>query len=123
MSDATNRAIVETWADATVNHDCDTVRRSSHPDYLMDWPQTGERIRGVEASIALDVGYPGGAPDAKQIRLSGTDDRWVLDAFQRPIASPVPVRSGSPRLASDTPPARSGRWSPSWSSWTVVSAT
>ena len=84
MSDATNRALVEAWADATVNHDYDVVRRLAHPDFLMDWPQTGERIRGIEAVIGLEVGYPGGVPDSKQIRISGTDDRWVLDAFQRP---------------------------------------
>lgn len=84
MSDARNRALVDAWAEANTRHDDDALRRLAHPDYILDWPQTGERIRGIDPALAIDAAYPGGLPDAGVVRLSGSEDRWVVDASLTP---------------------------------------
>ena len=84
MSDATNRAVVSAWGQANQDRDHDGMRRLAHPEYIRDWPQTGERMRGIEAAIAIDEVYPGGTPDSEVTRLTGPEDRWVVDASLAP---------------------------------------
>lgn len=84
MGEDTNRAVAEAWGRAEAQQDLGAVRHLAHPDYVLDWPQTGERIRGIDAAIGLDVDYPGGLPAAEITRISGSEDRWVVDATMLP---------------------------------------
>jgi hypothetical protein len=52
-----------------------------HPDAVAEWPQTGERIRGVANMRAIDTNYPGGLPKGGVHRTLGTGDRYVLDGM------------------------------------------
>jgi SnoaL-like domain len=49
-------------------------------DYVGEYPQSGEKIRGAKNARAILEGYPGGLPeeslDTKSARIAATD-RWV----------------------------------------------
>jgi len=79
MGEIDHRAIVEAFTTANVTRDYDAFRRLCHPDFVLEWPATGEIMRGIEAAIAVDRAYPG-LPDIEVRRLTGAEDRWVLDA-------------------------------------------
>lgn len=83
MSGDPNRDIIEAWSRASSTGDHDTVRRLAHPDYVLEWPATGERMRGVEAAIAVDDAYPG-LPAVEVRRVVGAEERWVVDALFTP---------------------------------------
>jgi hypothetical protein len=80
----TNHDIAEAWGTANQARDEAGMRRLAHPDYVCDWPQTGERIHGIDAFIEIDRRYPGGLPDTGIKRLSGSEDRFVLDNLMVP---------------------------------------
>jgi ketosteroid isomerase-like protein len=40
--------------------DWDAVAAQIHPDAVVDWPNTGERMRGRENYLAVQRGYPEG---------------------------------------------------------------
>ena len=84
MATPTNHEIAEAWGQANEARDEDAMRKLAHPDYVCDWPQTGERIRGIEAFIEIDRRYPGGLPDTARKRVSGTEDRFVMDNLMVP---------------------------------------
>ena len=53
-----------------------------HPDFVGDYPQSGERFRGVKAMRAQLEHYPGGlrrdrAADAKT-KVVGVEERWAI---------------------------------------------
>ncbi|MEV3993630.1 nuclear transport factor 2 family protein [Streptomyces sp. NPDC049837] len=49
-----------------------------HPDYVMEMPQSGERIRGREAMRRMQEEYP--APPTIQVhRVTGSGPVWVLE--------------------------------------------
>jgi hypothetical protein len=83
MSDDPNRAIIEAWARASADDDRDTLRRLAHPEYVLVWPATGERMRGIDAAIAVDDAHPG-LPTVELRRVVGAEERWVMDAMFTP---------------------------------------
>jgi len=52
------RAIVERFWSAMAANDFAAAGDLLHDDYLLDWPQSGERIRGRENFVALNRHYP-----------------------------------------------------------------
>ena len=58
-----------------------------HDDYVLDWPQSGERIRGRANFVAVNANYP--APGRWRITL----DRLVAEGDQ--AASQVTVTDGA----------------------------
>jgi ketosteroid isomerase-like protein len=50
-----------------------------HPDYVMEMPQSGERIRGREAMRAFQEAYPN-PPTIQPRRVVGSGDVWVIEA-------------------------------------------
>ena len=118
----TNREIAEAWAKANEGRDEAAMRRLAHPDYVCDWPQTSERIHGIDAFLEIDRRYPGGLPDTGVKRLSGTEDRYVLDNLmvpQDPARRPVGRRD----RRSPTRTVRAGHSSRSRSCSTARCAT
>ena len=76
----TNEEIVREYARASAELDLPTLERLRHPDWMVDWPQSGERVRD-SASFAEIVGrYPGGRPATTVHRIVGAEDRWVMTA-------------------------------------------
>lgn len=49
------------------------------PDYVMEMPQSGERIRGRENMRSMQENYPG-PPSIELRRVVGCGDVWVVEA-------------------------------------------
>lgn len=49
------------------------------PDYVMEMPQSGERIRGRENMRSMQENYPG-PPSIQLRRVVGGGDVWVVEA-------------------------------------------
>src|SRR6267143_4382013 len=79
-----NRSIVERYAKALPS-DFATLESLRHPDFVEDWPQSGERIRGHANYQAIHENYPGGLPDLKPRRIIGSEDRWVVTPSFTPL--------------------------------------
>jgi hypothetical protein len=77
MAQPTNREIVERYL-AVLPGDQDTLRALRHEEFVEDWPQSGERIRGAENMAQIDAHYPGGMPTGGVERVVGSEDRWVM---------------------------------------------
>jgi ketosteroid isomerase-like protein len=50
-----------------------------HPDYVMEMPQSGERIRGRDNMRAFQQAYPN-PPTITPRRVVGAGDVWVVEA-------------------------------------------
>jgi hypothetical protein len=77
MAPPSNRDIVERYL-AAFSDDQETLRALRHEEFVEDWPQTGERIRGAAAMAEIDANYPGGLPTGGVERIVGSEDHWVL---------------------------------------------
>lgn len=78
MSEKSNREVVERAVRAVVERDLDTLDQLRHQDYVEEWPQSGERIRGSKNARAILESYPGGLPPAEKVALKGGEDQWVV---------------------------------------------
>jgi ketosteroid isomerase-like protein len=79
-----NRQVVERFARAMEGDDFDTQDALIHDDYVLDLPQSGERIRGRANRRAMIEHYPGRAEEGIRPsvdRVIGTDDRFVTSPF------------------------------------------
>ncbi|MQA99471.1 MAG: hypothetical protein GEU78_04140 [Actinobacteria bacterium] len=72
--------------------DWESVHELQHPDYVDEWPQSGERTRGRENFRAILENWPGGILDDSlaRRRIVGAEDQWsvggpVFGAFITPI--------------------------------------
>jgi hypothetical protein len=54
------------------------MARLRDPDFIVDYPQSGERIRGHANERAIADNYPGGLPEVDPGRIVGSEDRWVV---------------------------------------------
>ena len=52
-------------------------------DFVQEWPQSGERIRGAQACLAVAQAYPGGMPVMDVGRITGEGDHWVVQGTIR----------------------------------------
>ena len=62
MADPDVRAVAEAFWAAVAAGDWDGAARHLHPDFVQEWPQSGERIRGADNALAVDRNFPGGIP-------------------------------------------------------------
>ena len=77
MSQKSNREVVERYVRAIVERDLDTQDQLRHADYVAEYPQSGERIRGVKSARSILDNYPGGLPPAQRLDVKGSEDRWI----------------------------------------------
>jgi len=47
MSEKSNREVIERYIQAIAEQDFDTQDQLRHTDYVSEWPQSGERVRGA----------------------------------------------------------------------------
>jgi ketosteroid isomerase-like protein len=74
----TNEEVVRRYAQAQVENDVRTMEALRHPEWVAEWPQSGEVVRGSDNNRAIMENYPGGAPRlTKQRRLVGSEDHWA----------------------------------------------
>ncbi len=62
MAGETARQIVERYWQTMNANDWSTASRLLHDDYVLDYPQSGERFRGREHFIAINAQYPAAGP-------------------------------------------------------------
>jgi hypothetical protein len=79
-----NRRVVERYV-AALPAGFDELARLRHEEFVEEWPQSGETIRGHANYRAIHEGYPGGTPETESQRLLGSEDRWVLTPTFTPI--------------------------------------
>ena len=84
MAEPSDREIVERYARALPG-DFATLASLRHPDFVEEWPQSGERIRGHANYQAIHENYPGGLPALKPRRILGAEDRWVVTPSFTPL--------------------------------------
>jgi len=87
MSDmnTAKQVVAAFWAAMSTN-DFQAAGRLLHDDYQLDWPQSGERIRGRANFVAINTNYP--AAGRWQITL----DRLLAEGNE--VASQVTVTDG-----------------------------
>jgi hypothetical protein len=78
MARLTNEECVRQYAAASAAHDIAALTALRHPDWMVVWPQSGERVLGSRDWAEIIANYPGGAPKAEVTRVVGAEDRWVV---------------------------------------------
>jgi ketosteroid isomerase-like protein len=67
---------------AIAERDFATLEPMFHPDYVGEYPQSGERFRGFASFRAQLEQYPGGTPaspaDDPHTRVLGDEERWAI---------------------------------------------
>jgi limonene-1,2-epoxide hydrolase len=53
-----NREILETFCATMGTNDFYAASRLLHDDYILEWPQSGERTRGRDNFAAINTAYP-----------------------------------------------------------------
>jgi ketosteroid isomerase-like protein len=77
MSDESHRLKVERFFDCINQRDFDGMQDVVHEDFVQEWPQSGERIRGLANVRAVLANYPG-LPDIDVKKIHGSGDRWFV---------------------------------------------
>jgi hypothetical protein len=78
VSGLSNEDVVRRYLEAHRAHDYEAVGSLRHPDWTTEWPQSGERVRGHANDLAIMENWPGGLPEAGNVRVTGSEDRWVM---------------------------------------------
>ncbi len=86
----TNEEAVRRYIAAHQAHDYDLADSFRHPEWTLEWPQTGERVRGVANDRKIMDNWPGGMPDGLEVNVAGAEDRWIMTpswTFQRIVGN------------------------------------
>ncbi|HJP88823.1 MAG TPA: nuclear transport factor 2 family protein [Candidatus Limnocylindrales bacterium] len=78
MVNLSSEETVRQYGQAMVEFDLPTLTRLRHPDWMVYWPQSGERVHGTENFAEIINNYPGGTPRTEVTRIIGSEDRWVV---------------------------------------------
>jgi hypothetical protein len=78
VTQLTNEECVRRYAAATAAHDLDALPGLRHPEWMVSWPQSGERVESSQAFAEIITNYPGGAPAVEVTRIVGAEDQWVV---------------------------------------------
>ena len=80
MVDEAHRDIIESlFGDGRLRLDAQAEHELRHEEYVMEMPQSGERIRGRDNMRAMQGAFPN-PPDAVLRRVVGSGDVWVMEA-------------------------------------------
>jgi ketosteroid isomerase-like protein len=74
----TNEEIVRRYCEALARRDFETSEALRHPGWTCEWPQSGERVASSAAMRAITEHYPGGGWQARERRLTGSQDEFVM---------------------------------------------
>ena len=58
MGEQENRQVLEELYGHLKKQDWGAAREYFHQDFVQEWPQSGERIRGLDNSVAINQNYP-----------------------------------------------------------------
>jgi ketosteroid isomerase-like protein len=74
------RALIERYWAAVNERDVERLRELVSEDFVEDWPQSGERIRGIDAWHRMATAHPT-YPSVTPVRTLGEGDLWVTEAL------------------------------------------
>ncbi len=86
---APSESAIQQHFEALQRGDADTVAALLTDDFVQDWPQSGERVRGREACLRIYANYPGGGPTVTVKRIVGSGEVWVAEADADYSGKPV----------------------------------
>ena len=75
------REVFEGYVDVLNRQDWDELERFLHPDYVEEYPQSGERIRGIPNIKALMANYPEAdaiAGNVANVDVVGGEADWLM---------------------------------------------
>ena len=75
-----NKAVVEQMVQHAANGRLDEWAALHHEDCVFVWPQSGERIEGIENATAIMRNMPGGGPKPTLVNVRGTGDLVVSES-------------------------------------------
>ncbi|MBA3779468.1 MAG: nuclear transport factor 2 family protein [Chloroflexi bacterium] len=80
MSTPSAGEVLERWIGLINARDYDALPTILTEDYINDWPQSGERIRGWRNLKATFENYPGGLQEGNVLasRVVAPEDRWLM---------------------------------------------
>jgi hypothetical protein len=80
MPDRNGREFSEAWAAMLTASDYDRLPGLVHPDCVHEYPQSGERLRGLANIRAVFDRYPGGLgrPNPDSLQVAGDNERWTM---------------------------------------------
>ena len=73
------RGVVEHYWQALAQKDLETAYNLRHEDFVLEWPQSGERVNGRESVRSIEGAYEG-APEFVLRRLVGRGNFWITEA-------------------------------------------
>ena len=88
-----SRKLFQRWIKAMNDLDFTVLEEVLHADFVWDYPQSGERIRGFDAFRTQLEAYPGLQPDSTDVdhaEVIEGDERWAMSPGYTvvPLAQP-----------------------------------
>jgi hypothetical protein len=78
MAQKSSRQVVEHFVEGLITRDLDRQAEVCAPDMVVEYPQSGERIRGWNNIRAVAENYPDGLPQDLAGKVVGSEDKWVV---------------------------------------------
>jgi hypothetical protein len=78
MDDEARRARIRQFVEAVNTRDMAVFDATYHDDVVIEWPQSGEAIRGKQNIRELRLAYPT-PPTATPRRIVGSGDLWAME--------------------------------------------
>jgi SnoaL-like domain len=91
MSEQENRNTLERFFHAFARHDLDAIDELVHEDYVEEYPESGERIRGIQTARTVNENYPGGLPNMVEPSFELNGDLGVLEMLVEYDGNPVHI--------------------------------
>jgi ketosteroid isomerase-like protein len=79
MNEKENRSTIEAFVRALNKKDLPALDKLFAGDVILEWPQSGERIRGAQNRHEIYSRFPS-LPSVKPRQITGSGDVWVLEA-------------------------------------------
>jgi hypothetical protein len=79
MDDESRRAGIRRLVDAINTHDLEPFDAIYHDEVVIEWPQSGEVIRGKQNIRELRLARPTAQPTATLRRIIGSGDLWATE--------------------------------------------
>jgi hypothetical protein len=84
MATADKRELIERFMKALSERRFGDAVEFFSEDIVQEWPQSGERIKGVKNVLAVMANYPE-MPSVNLKRVHGSEDQWVLTPTWTPL--------------------------------------